>query len=302
MLNGEKILVTGPAGRIGGGIARSLAKDNEVWGLARFSDPAERKELDALGITTRAIDLGDPDFSDLPQDFTYLVHIAVAFEDKDYDRALRINAEGTGLLMAHCRNVKAALVMSTVSVYKPHPDPWHAFTETDPLGDMIANFSATYSVSKIAEEAVARYCARQFNIPTTIARMNSAYGPRGGLPMLHMDAIAAGQAVPTRWDPCPYSVIHQDDIDAQLEPLLAAASTPANIVNWCGDEAVSVQEWAAYLGELLGKPAKVEVTEIPCASRGAVADPTKRRALTGPCKVSWKEGFRRTVAERQPTA
>ena len=51
----------------------------------------------------------------------------------------------------------------------------------------------------------------------------------------------------TRWDPMPYSPIHDDDIAAQLEPLLGAASVPATIVNWCGDEPVSVQEWSRLL-------------------------------------------------------
>jgi nucleoside-diphosphate-sugar epimerase len=40
MLSGEKILITGPAGRIAFGLARSLTAENEVWGIARFGDPA----------------------------------------------------------------------------------------------------------------------------------------------------------------------------------------------------------------------------------------------------------------------
>ena len=137
--------------------------------------------------------------------------------------------------------------MSTVTVYKPHPDPWHAFREDDPLGDAMAPPSAPYSVSKIAEEGVARYCARSFDLPVTIARMGAAYGDQGGLPVWHLDAIAAGEPVQTRWDPMPYSPIHDDDICAQLEPLLDAASVPATIVNWGGDEPVSVQEWSRVL-------------------------------------------------------
>ena len=38
MLSGEKILITGPAGRIAFGLAKTLCRDNEVWGIARFSD------------------------------------------------------------------------------------------------------------------------------------------------------------------------------------------------------------------------------------------------------------------------
>src|SRR6185436_6992680 len=97
-----------------------------------------------------------------------------------------------------------------------------------------------YSISKIAQEAVARHCARSLDLPVTIARMGAAYGERGGLPVWHLNAIAKGEPVRTRWDPMPYSPIHDDDIAAQLEPLLDAARVPATIVNWAGDEAVSV--------------------------------------------------------------
>ena len=93
MLSDEKILITGPAGRIAFGLARSLVADNEVWGIARFSDPATREKVEALGVTTRTLDIADGDFGDLPTDFTYLLHLAADFSADDYDRALRVNAE-----------------------------------------------------------------------------------------------------------------------------------------------------------------------------------------------------------------
>jgi nucleoside-diphosphate-sugar epimerase len=300
MLRGEKILITGPAGRIAFGLARSLAVDNEVWGIARFSDPATRDKVEALGVTTRTLDFADNEFGDLPTDFTYLLHLAADFSENDYDRALTVNAEGTGFVLEHCRKAKAALVMSTVTLYKPHPDPWHAFREDDPLGDAMAPPSAPYSVSKIAEEGVARYCARSFALPITIARMCAAYSDQSGLPVWHLDAVATGEPVRTRWDPMPYSPIHDDDICAQLEPLLDAATVPATIVNWGGDEPVSVQEYSAYFGELLGVEANVVVEEIPGASHGSVGDQTKRSAITGPCQVGWREGFRRVAEHFYP--
>jgi nucleoside-diphosphate-sugar epimerase len=278
-MHDEKILITGPAGRIAFGLARSLAADNEVWGIARFSSPGSREEVEALGVTTRVADLGSGEY---------------------YDKALRINAEGTGFLLDHCRGAKAALVMSTLTVYRPDPDPWHAAREDGPLGDQHATHSAPYSVSKIAQEAVARYCARAFDLPVVIARMGAAYGNRGGLPKMHLDDVAAGRPVQTRWDPIPYSPIHDDDIARQVEPLLGAASVPATIVNWCGDDPVSVQEWTAYFGELLGVDASVEVTPVPCSSLGSVGDPTKRQSITGPCEVHWRDGFRRMAANAYP--
>lgn len=300
ILEGRKILITGPAGQIAFPMARELARRNEVWGIARFSDPASRQEVEDAGIRTLAIDLARPDFSELPRDFTHLLHLAATIAGDDYDGAIRVNAEGTGLLLSHCRSVEAALVMSTVSVYKPHPDPWHAFHEDDPLGDIMLPFAPSYSVSKIAQEAVARFCARELSIPITIARMGAAYGPRGGLPVFCMQALAAGEPVATRWDPCPYSPIHDDDMLAHVGPLVEAASIPATIVNWAGDEAASIQEMVAYGAELLGVEPRIDVSEVPGASIGSVADPARRKAITGPCRVSWREGLRRVLEELYP--
>lgn len=299
MLSGQKVLITGPAGRIAHGVAETLARDNEVWGVARFSDPAARDEVEALGVTTRVVDLAEPDFSDLPTDFTYLLHIAADFGE-DYERGLRVNAEGTGLLLSHCRAVKAALVMSTVTVYKPHPDPWHPFREDDPIGDAGLLTPRPYSIVKIAEEAVARYCAREFDLPITIARMGSAYGDRGGLPLWHLQAIAEGKPVVARWNPLPYSPIHYDDINAQIPALLDAASVPATIVNFAGDTPVSVQQWSEYFAELLGVQARVVVEPVQGASIGSVGDHTKRTSITGPCTVNWRDGFRAMAGRCYP--
>ena len=238
------------------------------------------------------------DFSGLPDDFTYVVHLAALASGDDCDRAITVNAEGTGLLLEHCRRAKAALVMSTHSVYRPHEDPWHAFVESDPLG---VNTSAApvYSVSKIAQEAVARYCAKALELPVVIARLNAAYGPGTGLLTYHLDTVANGQPIVTKWDPCPYSLIHQDDINGQMTALLNAASVPARIVNWAGDEAVTVQEWTAYLGELMGRQTQVVVQETPGALRGLVADVSKRQSITGPCSVEWREGIKRIWQARR---
>ena len=298
MLTDEKILITGPAGQIAFPLAEHLARDNEVWGVARFGNPATRDEVEALGVTTRTADLGAGDFGDLPTDFTYVLHLAALMNnDKDYDEAIRVNAEGTALLLEHCRAAKAALVMSTQSTYHPHEDPAHVFLETDPLGDVHSTHSPPYSISKIAEEAVARSCARTLNLPVIVARMNASYSKRGGLPTQHMAAVVAGNPVTTRWDPCYYSPIHQDDINDQIEALLGAATVPATIVNFAGDEPVTVQEWVAYFGELAGVEPTLNVQPIEGTSRGSIASNEKRLAITGPCKVSWKDGLRRVYDE-----
>ena len=299
MLANAKVLVTGPAGQIAFPLAAHLAQTNDVWGIARFTDAPARARVEAVGVRTVACDLATGDFAGLPDDFDYVLHLATFRNGGlDYDQALRVNAEGTHLLLAHCRAAKAALVMSTAEVYRPAADPTRVIRESDPLGDSNSLFDPTYSMSKIAQEAVARSCARAYGLPVTIARMNASYGDNGGLLTYHLDWHLAGKDIVVKWDPAMYSPIHQDDINAQVESLLAAASVPATIVNWGGDEPVSAQQWCAELGTLTGREVRVVVKEVPGGIRGIVLDATLRRAITGPCTVAWRDGVRRLVETR----
>jgi len=52
-MRGSKILITGPTGQVAAPIARALAADNEVWGIARFTNPATRESLEQAGFGAR---------------------------------------------------------------------------------------------------------------------------------------------------------------------------------------------------------------------------------------------------------
>jgi len=295
MLEGKKILLTGPAGNIGYPLAMALAKDNDVWGVSRFGDPAEREKVEALGVTTRAVDLGSGEFGDLPADFDYVLHLSAYTSGNDYYAAIRTNAEGTALLMTHCREAKAFLSMSSTSVYTPNPDPWHPFDEyTDPLGGTILPTSPHYPISKVVQEGVARSVARQLGLPTIIARMNAAYGNTGmgGQPGRLFDMVRDGKPITLRWDPNPYSVIHDRDIHAQVGSILEAATPEAPIINWGGDEAVTAQDMCALFGDILGVTPDISVHYPERSQKGVVVDNTRRMAITGPCNVHWRDGMR----------
>jgi nucleoside-diphosphate-sugar epimerase len=148
-------------------------------------------------------------------------------------------------------------------------------------------------------EAVARAAAVTLDLPVTIARLNTVFGPFGGLPNMHMAAVAKGDAITVPHDPNPHSPIHTDDMLVQLDALLDAARAPATIVNWSGDEPVTTQQWAALAAELGGTTAQVNVHETLGVAKGTVADPTKRIGITGPCQVNWKDGLTRVFAAQQ---
>lgn len=300
MLSDEKILVTGVTGNVAFPLARALAADNEVWGMARFSDPAARVRVEAAGIRPVIADLGGDDLTAVPDDVTYVLHLGYHRGGaNDFDEAIRVNGEGTGLLLAHCRRAKAALVMSSNVIYPPHDDPWYAHRETDPIGGMIPYWSPTSPTAKVAQESIARYCARALDLRVVITRLNAAYGPDGSyLPTSNLDAVVAGRPITARWDPHPHAPIHLDDIAGQVEAMLDAASSPATIVNWAGDEHVTIQQWAAYAAGYCGRDAHVEVTVTPGTTRSNLADTAKRMSITGPCARRFEPAFREIYQQR----
>jgi UDP-glucuronate 4-epimerase len=297
-LERRKILVTGPTGQVALPIALALAKANDVWGLARFSDAAARERLDVAGVTCFAADLATTDFAVLPDDFDYVLNFAVTKGgNDDWDRDFAANAESIGLLMAHCRKAKAVLHCSSTAVYQ-HQGPTHPLTEDDPLGDNHRAMMPTYSLAKIAAEAVARTAAREHRLPTTIARLNVPYGDNGGWPYYHLLYMKSGAPIPLHPEkPNLFNPIHEDDLVRQLPALLDAASVPATIVNWAGAPA-SIEDWCAHLGELTGLEPKFD--ETPDTIGSVTCDLTRMHELIGEATVPWRDGIHRMVEAREP--
>src|SRR5262249_43479770 len=162
-LRGKKILITGLTGSVGFPVAQRLAgAGSEVWGLARFSAPGSRERVTNAGVRCVTADLIQADFSGVPDDFDYVLNFAVV-HDPDFGTALAANAEGAALLMGHCRTARAFLHCSTTGVYQP--DGHRAFAETDPLGDNHRPAGlVTYSITKIASEAVVRATGRLLGV------------------------------------------------------------------------------------------------------------------------------------------
>ncbi len=292
------VLITGPTGQVGLPLATALARDNQVWGVARFRDAAARERLETAGVQCVPADLGAGEYEGLPEKVDYVLNVAVTHGGPtDFDADLTLNAEATGLLMQRYQSARAFLHCSSTGVYEPAGH--HRLEETDPLGDNHRVILPTYSICKIAAEAVARTAARQLELPTTIARLNVPYGDNGGWPAFHLEMMLAGQPVPVHPDhPNLYNPIHDDDIAAQVPRLLEVASVPATIVNWGGKDQASIEEWCAYLGGLTGLDGKVATTDQTIGS--VTIDNTRMHELVGETTVSWRDGFRRMVQAQHP--
>ena len=302
MITGKKILITGATGEVAREIALSLVGENEVWCLARFSEPGPKARMESVGIKTFRWTLGDDDFTGLPDDFDHVIHSACNIFPvaNDYDAAIRTNAEGTGLLLAHCHRAKSLLYVSSLQVYVTPDDLSVSRKEDYPLGSH-ALYAPSYGIGKVATEAVVRTLARIYNMPTTIGRLGMNYGIGvGGAPDGAFRAMLSGKPMPVPPRGVSYcSLINNEDVVAQVEPLLNAASVPAMIVNWCGDEAVDERDMYDYLAEIGGL--KPDFQESPGAGyHGGVGDPAKRISITGPGKYTWKDGILRAFKANFP--
>jgi len=292
MLHDEKILITGATGAAARPVARFLARHNEVWGAARFTDPALRQELEQAGVRTVEIDLERDQLDALPEDPSLVLHYAYTRRPSgEFAEAIKVNALGAGHVLARCRRARAALIVSAATLYSWNEDPHHAFSESDDIGNVVAPWGPSSPVSKVTLEAVARFCCESFALPTTILRPSVPYGLATDMVSLVIDSVLADRPVFSVHDPQPLSLIHIEDMCAQLEPLVAAASVPATILNWASDEVVSVQEIAALAAERAGKQAQIQVASMPGVARGAVVDTRRIRALVGPCKRRFHEEF-----------
>jgi nucleoside-diphosphate-sugar epimerase len=293
-----RIVLTGATGQVAYPIAKALARENEVFALGRFAKAEDRARIAAAGAEPVVADLARGELANVPSDPDYVLHFAVARSaSPDFEADLALNADGVGLLFAHCRPRRAFLHCSSAAVYQwKNGEP---VVEGDPLGDHHRVMMPTYSLCKIAAESVVRFCARSFGVPTTIARLGVPYGDNGGWPWYHLMMMKAGVPIPLHPSgPNRFPLLHEDDYVRQLDALLAVASVPATAVNWAGSEDTSIEAWCAHLGELTGLAPKFDRSERALAP--LPLDVSRLEARAGKSRIAWRDGIRRMVAARNP--
>lgn len=295
-LNGKRILITGPTGQVARPLVAALAPDNELFALARFSKAEDRDAIEALGAKTIKADLAGDSLEDVPGGLDYVLNLAVV-KSGDFDYDLRANAEGVGRLMLRCRDAKAFVHFSSTAVYEyAGHEPRR---EDAPLGDNHRSMFPTYSIAKIAAETVVRFVSREFALPSTIARLSVPYGNNGGWPYYHLLMMQNGVPIDVHPErPNVYNPLHERDCLAKIPALLEAASVGATTLNFGGSQAVSIEEWCAYLSELTGfEPV---FNENPRAFGSLQIDTTRMHELLGPTGVDWRDGIREMVQTLAP--
>ncbi|HLX89278.1 MAG TPA: NAD(P)-dependent oxidoreductase [Acidimicrobiales bacterium] len=292
------VLVTGATGRIGFPIARALARDHHVYGLARCSKPGDRERLADAGIDVVEDDLLTFDARRLERPPTHVFHAAARIGPEaatDWQRTFEVNAQATGRLIAACTGARGFVFCSSGSTYEYQGR--RPLREDDPPGVHLG----TYSHSKIAGEAVARFAASEHGVPLTIIRIFSTYGPMGGAPADRLERILTGKEVVLHPDrPNNYNPVYEDDYVRLGIQALEKASTPPLVVNWAGSETVSAEDYCTYLAGLVGRDVRFRYDEH--APWPLWPDVTFMHEVLGRTEVPWQQGMARMVEARHPEA
>jgi len=287
-LSRKRVLVTGASGLVAFPVAAKLAESNEVFAVARFSDPTQRRMLDEAGAQTIAFDLANPDLSPLPESVDVVINYAVL--PPNYGNlAYEVNTAATGRLARRYRDSEAFVHGSTGSLYQYQGE--RPLREDDPYG--LHSAGENYAASKIGAEYLLKHLSVDYELPVTMVRIFSFYGPRGGGVTQRVDQVVRGEPVSVY--PGVRNVhtpMYEDDYVEKTISAAGIARIGCEIVNVGGSEAVTTQEYCQIAGEMVGKePIFIENGK----SWPIWADTTKMERLLGPSKVSVREGIRRIL-------
>ncbi len=308
-MRGQKVLFIGGQGPVSLPVARALAPDNEVFIMARFSKPDSRANLEAEGFPCIVHDALGP-VDDLPDDFdyvycTYLPMSGVSEPLGRWPNSFDSYADATGRLMAHLRPSKGFLFASTISLYDPPAKPWdparRASGETPVPENHLFGIHVfnTYAFTKAATEAVVSYLSRSLEIPTTIIRIGYCSGVEGGPMRWQLDQIVRREPIRVHPDKPNYTrPIFEPDAAKLGVAALEQGRIPPLVVNWCGNDIVSVEEYCTLMGELVGIEPIFEYTEETYVS--LVPDITFRTEVLGSADVRWQDGTRSLVEGSYP--
>jgi UDP-glucuronate 4-epimerase len=297
-LSGKRVLVTGASGLVALPVAVELAKDNEVFAVARYSDAEQKRRIEASGAKAIAFDLAEEDLSPLPKSVDVVINYAVLppkFKNTAYD----VNTGGAGRLARRYRDCEAFVHGSTGSLYEYQGE--RPLREDDPYG--LHSAGENYAASKIGAEYLLRHLSEDYGLPVVLVRIFSFYGPRGGGVTQRVDQVLRGEPVSVypgvkNW----HTPLYEDDYVEKTIAAAGIAKVGAEIINVGGSEMVTTQDYCRMAGEMVGKePIFVENgTSWPIA-----ADLTKMEKLLGPSRISMREGVRRIIEsahERLPGA
>lgn len=252
-LDGD-IMILGIAGKIGVSMGmqaleaiRLAGVNKKVYGVARFSQPAEREKLDKAGVITIKCDLMDRDaVAQLPRVPNVIFMAGKKFGTEGSEATTwAMNVLVPGIVAEHFRDSRI-VAFSTGCVYPLRSVAQGGCSEEVPPSPV-----GEYSQSCLGRERIFEYYANKYGTKVLLFRLNYSVDLRYGV----LDDI--GRAI---WEGRPvnntvgyFNVIWQGDVTANALRSLELANNPVEILNVTGPETARVEDAALTMGKIMGK-------------------------------------------------
>ncbi len=271
------LLVLGAAGKMGPTLARMARRaldesgsKRQVIGVARFSNPKARESLEKAGVRTISANLLARDEVQLLPDAGAVVFMAgMKFGSTGAEaETWAANAYLPGLVAERYPG-RPTVVFSTGNVYPLVPAASRGATERMPPAPV-----GEYAQSALGRERIFEYFSRRLGTPTAIYRLNYAVELRYGILLDIAQKVWAGTPVDLRMG--YVNVIWQGDANAIALRCLAAAESPAAVLNVTGAEKLSVRSLAIRFAEIFGKPPIFEGKEEKTALLSDASEALRR--------------------------
>jgi UDP-glucose 4-epimerase len=294
MNNLKHILVTGGAGFIGSHLVERLLNDGKAVVVIDDLSTGSLENLAPVKSKPRLIIVRSKisECKQLPKlvaNSEFIFHLAatvgVELVVKSALHVLESSFHETEILLrAAAKNSTPLLLTSTSEVYGKSAKP--EFSEDDDLLIGPPNQSRwSYACSKLTDEFLALACAREKNLPVTIARLFNTVGPRqtGRYGMVLPRFIAAAKSGKPlkvfgdgKQSRC-FGFVH--DVVEALVRLQNCEKARGEIFNIGGTEEVSILELAKLVVKTVGSKSKIELVPYDQAYAPGFDDMRRRKPL-----------------------